>query len=177
MTRAFGWVSFSKKMVEGAFSLDKSRVLNYWQRTRLSCRRVIFGSSPHPPPSPVSELDQTHRERETTCCHGRGGGGRSQIIQRRDNLVFYMLFNTLWIYPSLNPIFLSGFLLLNSWRPCIYAFRPPFLSIEVCISCIYYAHCPIWGTLALPTHTLVKCSNVHHISVYCIQYYTIYVAI
>jgi hypothetical protein len=61
---------------------------------------IIFGSSPIPfPPSVSSACDtQDDWERETTCWQkrGKGGRGRSQIILRRESLVLYKSFNTLW---------------------------------------------------------------------------------
>jgi hypothetical protein len=59
---------------------------------------------PHPllPIFPASKLDPaaTHRkteeERQLADERGEKGGGRSQIIRRRESLVFYKSFNTLW---------------------------------------------------------------------------------
>jgi hypothetical protein len=72
------------------------RVMNDLQRSRLSSRRMIWLLSPSPPP-PVSKLDGQHvekmRKRDNMLM---GEGGRSQIIGRRESLVLYKSFNTLW---------------------------------------------------------------------------------
>ncbi len=68
---------------------------------------VWFRSSPTPsPPLPsVSSTGDPEEdwEREKTCWRERSEEwGRSQIIRRRENLVFYESFNTLWSVPITN---------------------------------------------------------------------------
>jgi hypothetical protein len=70
-------------------------VLNVWLITRLSRRRVCFGSSPTP--SPVSKPDRRHtgrlRKRDNSLTGEWGGGERrgwgSQIKRRQESLVLY----------------------------------------------------------------------------------------
>ncbi len=78
------------------------RAINGLSRTRLSRRRMI-GSFPL-----LSHLYRqgarpaTHRktEKERKLAERRGGGGRSIILLRRESLVLYKSFNTLYPYPA-----------------------------------------------------------------------------
>ncbi len=78
------------------------------------CPPPGFGSSPHP--LPFSKLDRRHtgrlRKRDDLLTGERGGGRvwrRSQIIPRREILVLYKSFNTLWLLCSS----------IWSWRMCL----------------------------------------------------------
>jgi hypothetical protein len=73
-----------------------------------------------PPPPPVSKHGRQHtgrlRKRDNLLS---GKGGRSQIIQRRESLVLYKSFNTLW-YPSFPLIMCSCSYLRIQVQHCLY---------------------------------------------------------
>ncbi len=107
-----------------------------WMRMKDFCQRVssqwiteeqaFFPSYDlAPPPSLPSVLYSstgTHRktEKERQLADGRGGrgGGRSQIIWRRESLVLYTTFNSLWFFSWAKNVsgkaHVSGSVLLNT---------------------------------------------------------------
>jgi hypothetical protein len=75
-----------------------SRILNDLQWTRLSRRRMISSA---PFPSPVSKMSlfpslPVRRRSSLQTGEGEMGWVRSQIIRRRESLVLFKSFNTLW---------------------------------------------------------------------------------
>jgi len=92
----------SRVSPEVHFFSARQRVLNVLEKTRaFSLKYHLTLSHPLPPSLPsVSSTGDTQKdwERETTCWldRGLGGVGARSYILRRENLVLYKWFNTLW---------------------------------------------------------------------------------
>jgi hypothetical protein len=99
--------SFAKSTGCWSLHLDLPRAYLVIYRGPNFLAIVWLGSSPNLSFSPISKLDPRHTGRlrnRTTCWQERGkrGWGRSQIIRRRESLVLYKSFNTLYTFLTLD---------------------------------------------------------------------------